>query len=147
MLLFVVPRFANIYFLVVRKTARPAFVVPSDEHDKASINNLVYLMIPILSSFDNFVLIKVTIESVDGLLWTVIPTSVDPFTALRVLPCTVDLSHDGFGEIIRILDVYPIACSASMVCKNARLHENAYPLSTVHHCAECHSAVVFGRLP
>lgn len=54
-------------------------------------------------------LIEVLIESVNSLFWSIIPAYIDELLCRAVLPRAVDLSDDRLGEIICILDMYPIS--------------------------------------
>jgi hypothetical protein len=110
MLLLVVSSLADVDILVGRESSRSTFVVSSNEHDKASIDNLINSMVSILTSFDDFVFQEMTVKSMDGLLGSVVPAGIDPFGAILILPRPENLSHDRFGQIIRVLNVDPVAC-------------------------------------
>ena len=45
----------------------------------------------------------------NGLLRPIVPAGIDPLFTIRVLPGTVDLGYDGFGNVVRILYMDPIS--------------------------------------
>ena len=112
MLFLVISSFADIDFLIRGEIPRAALVISCEKHDKASVNNFVDWVISILSSFHDLILEKVSVEPMNGLLRAVVPTCIDPFATLRILPCTVDLGNDWFGKVVCILDVDPVAYSS-----------------------------------
>lgn len=94
-LLFIVAGFADIDLLIGRESSRAAFVVTSEEHDEASVYNLINLVVPILSGFDDLVLEEVLLMVMHGLLRMIVPAGIDPFLSLLVLPCAVYLCNNG----------------------------------------------------
>lgn len=94
-LLLVVARFTDVDLFIFWKPKWSAFVVACDEHDKAPIDDFRDLMNAILASLDHFVLPEMFLVAVDRLLWSVVPTSVDPMMSRAVLPHTVYLCNDG----------------------------------------------------
>lgn len=66
-------------------------------------------MVTILTRLNHFIGVEMLFVMVDGLLGPIIPTGIDPFFAFWVLPRTVDLCHDGLRDIVRVLDVNPVA--------------------------------------
>jgi len=112
MLFLVVSSFADIDFLIRGEISRTALVISCEKHDKASVNNFIDWVISILSSFHDLILEKVSVEPMNGLLRAVVPTCIDPFATLRILPCTVDLGDDWLGKVVCILDMDPVAYSS-----------------------------------
>lgn len=110
MLFLVISGFADINFLVRGKIAWSTFVVACEEHHKAAIHHFIDGVITVLPCLDNFTIIEVPIKAVDSLLWTIIPACIDPLLSICVLPCPVDLSHNGLGKIVGILNMHPVAC-------------------------------------
>lgn len=108
-LLLIVAGFTNVDLLVRGKVAWSTLVVSCKEHDETTINDLVYRMIAILPGLYHFILVEMLVESMHGLFRAIVPASIDPLPAILILPCSIDLRHDGFREIIRVLYVYPIA--------------------------------------
>ena len=82
--------------LYVANPLRPAAGVPSKEHDEALPNDLVNVVVPILSSFYDFVLIESAIDPVHSLFWPIIPAGVYELLALCVLPSAEDLGNCRF---------------------------------------------------
>lgn len=107
-LLLVVTRLANVNLHVGWRVSGSAFVVACEKHDEAAVDHLVDGMVAILPSLDHFILIKVAIEAMDGLLGSIVPACIDPLAAVLILPGAVDLSHNRFGQVVGILDVDPI---------------------------------------
>ena len=66
-------------------------------------------MIPISSSLDDFIGKEVFVESVHGLLRSIVPTYVDHRLSVRAAVCSVDLSRDRLGEIVGVSYVHPVA--------------------------------------
>lgn len=112
-LFFVVSRLANIDLLLGRETTRSSLVKSSNKHDKASVKNFASLMVPVLTGFDDFVLIELLVEPVDGLLRSIVPASVEPAQAFAILPNSVYLSDSWFCEVIGIANVNPISWKGS----------------------------------
>lgn len=110
-LLLIVTGLANINLLVCREVSWSAFVVAGEEHDEAAVDNLVDRVITILSSLDNFVIVEMAVKAMDCLLWAIVPASIYPFVPFWALPCPIDLRNNRFGQIVGVLEVYPIACS------------------------------------
>lgn len=139
MLLFVISCFTDIDFLICWEISRSSFVVPREEHNEASIHNLIYGMVTILASLDDLIFKKMTVISVHRLLGSVVPTSINPFGAILILPCAVDLSNNWFSEVVGVLDMYPVA--SNIVSDNQQPEfDHTYQLSTTRHCAEFHPA-------
>ena len=111
MLFLVVSSFADIDFLIRGEISRTTLVISCEKHDKASVNNFVDWVISILSSFHDLILEEVSVEPMNGLLRAVVPTCIDPFATLRILPCTVYLGDDWLGKVVCILDMNPVAYS------------------------------------
>jgi hypothetical protein len=107
--LLVVTRFADVDLLILGKVSRSALVVSCHKHDKAAVDYLINTVIAVLACLDHLVFEEMSVKSMHSLLWTVVPARVHPLPAICVLPCAVDLSHDRLGEIIYVLDVYPVA--------------------------------------
>jgi len=76
--LLVVPRFAEVNGLVCSQTPWSTLGVAGDEHDKAAIFNLLDAVVSILASFDHLILVKVLIEAMHRLFWSVVPARVHP---------------------------------------------------------------------
>ncbi len=108
MLLFVVPCFANIDFLVFGEIPRTPLGVPGYEHDKAAIYDFTDTMVTILTRLDNFIFEKVFVNPVNRLLRSVIPAGIYPLLAGTVLPRAIDLSHNRFRQVIRVGDMNPV---------------------------------------
>lgn len=133
-LLFIVTCFAHIHFFVLRKTARSAFAVTGYKHDEASVHNLVNNMVAILACFNHLVFEKVLLKSMYCLFWTVVPAGVDTVLARLVNIGAINLSNDGFGQIIRISDVYPIACATVLATAFRDLVLGTHQFSRPHPC-------------
>lgn len=110
-LLLVVPRLADIHALTGRQPTGASFEETRHEHDKAPINDLLDGVVAVLRRLGDLVLIEVLVLVVHGLLGAVVPAGVDPALALGVLPEPEDLSNDGLGQIICVVDVNPVACT------------------------------------
>lgn len=67
------------------------------------------MMVPVLSSLDNFVRVEMLFVLMHGLFGTVVPTCVHPLLAFRILPGAVDLGDNGLGHIIGVLNVNPVS--------------------------------------
>lgn len=109
MLFLIVARFADVDFFVGREIPWSSAVVTGEEHDETSVDNFINGMITVLSCLDDLVLVKVTIETVHGLFWPVVPTCIHPFAAFLILPGSVNLRHNWFREVVRVLDVNPVS--------------------------------------
>lgn len=107
-LLLVVSGLANVDVHIGRRVAGSSFVEAGKEHNEAAINNLIDGVVAVLSSLDHFILIKVAIEAMDGLFWAIVPAGIDPLCAVLVLPGSVDLGHDRFGEVVGVLNMNPV---------------------------------------
>lgn len=107
-LLFIVPRLADIDLLAHGEATRPSFVEARHEHDEASVQNLIYAMVTVLTRLDNLILEEVFLEAVDGLLGSVIPAGVDPLLPRFVLPSSIYLGDNRFRQVVRVRDVNPI---------------------------------------
>jgi hypothetical protein len=59
-------------------------------------------MVSILASFDNLIIVEMLLEAMNCLLWTIIPTGVDPLLAFRILPRSVDLGDYRLGNVVGI---------------------------------------------
>lgn len=125
MLLFIVPRFADIDFFVLGKTARSALVVTRYEHDKASVDDFFNAMISILACLDNFVLKKVLFKPMNSLFGAVVPAGVDAIFPGFVNVSAIYLRNNGFGQVVGVGDVHPIAY-ASMVSTTLQSHNLGY---------------------
>jgi hypothetical protein len=110
MLFFVVPGLAHVELLVLGKASRPTLVEARDKHDKASIKDVFYRMITVLSRLDNLVREEVLLKLVDCLLRAVVPAGINPPLPRAVLPSSEDLRHDGFGKVIGVSNMDPVAC-------------------------------------
>lgn len=108
-LFLVVPRVADVYFLVSGEAARAAPAISSGEHDKTAVDDLVDPMVSILSGFDNLVGKEVLLVLVHSLFWSVIPARIYPFLSIGILPGAIDLGDDRFRHVIRILHVDPVS--------------------------------------
>lgn len=108
--LLVVPRLTHVDLFAPRKASRAAPVETGDEHDEASVQYILNLMIPILSGLDDLMIEEVPVKAVHCLLRTVVPASVDPPLSVSILPSSEDLGHDRFCQIVGISDVYPVPC-------------------------------------
>jgi hypothetical protein len=107
-LIFVISCFADIDLLIGWESAWSTFVVPSEEHYKATINHLINVVISILPSLDHFIFKEVFIISMDSLFRPVVPACVNPLLALRILPSSIDLGYNRFREVVGVLKMDPI---------------------------------------
>lgn len=94
---------------VGRQAAGSSFEVAGCEHDKTPSFNFVNRMIPISSSLDDFIGKEVFVESVNGLLWSIIPAYVYHRLSVGAAVGSIDLSGNWFGEVVRIPYVNPVA--------------------------------------
>lgn len=94
-LFFVVPRLADVDVLIWRKPPGTSLVEPSDEHYVAAVDNVCNRMVAVLACLDHLVYIKVFLETMNCLLWPVVPTSINPLLASTILPCAEYLSNNG----------------------------------------------------
>ena len=108
-LLFIVTSFTNIDLLVRRQIPWASPAVASEEHHKATINDLINAMVSILAGFHHLVRVKMLLEVVNGLFRAIIPACIDPLFILGILPCPIDLRHNGLGHIIWVLNVNPVS--------------------------------------
>lgn len=109
-LLFVVSGLAYVDFFAAWEAPGTAPAETGDKHDEASIQHVLNLVIPILSSFDNLMVEEVFVEAVHGLFGAVVPAGVDPPLSVAVLPGPENLGDDGFCEIVGIANVNPVTC-------------------------------------
>lgn len=82
--------------------------VSGEEHDVALSENFVNVVVTVLASFDDFVLVKLLLHPVHGLLGAVIPASVDPDLAIGVFPGSENLCYCGYVGVIGVNDVNPV---------------------------------------
>lgn len=61
-----------------------------------------------MASLDDLVLEEMFFVPMNCLLGAVIPTRIDPPLPATILPSSVYLRNDGFGEIVRVADMHPI---------------------------------------
>ena len=101
--LLVVTCLTNVNFFVGWEATRSALVIASEEHHEASINYFIDLVVSVLTSLDNFVLKEVLFVSMNCLLRSIIPASVDPFVAISVLPSAVYLSNYRLCNVVGVL--------------------------------------------
>ena len=82
-------------------------------------------MVSILASLNNLIFEEVPVETVHGLLWTVVPTGVYPLSAVCVLPGTIDLGHNWLCEVVRVLYMHPVTNLPQFaIVNNAARHGN-----------------------
>lgn len=108
-LFLIVPCLADIYFLVWGKPTGSALRKSRDEHDEAAVDNLFYAVVAILPCLDHFLLVEMLLESMHRLFWTIVPACVDPDLSGRILPNPIELGNNGFGQVIVVTNVYPVA--------------------------------------
>lgn len=106
--LLVIPRLADVDVFVRGESPGPALVEPCHKHDEAPVEDIFDLVVAVLPRLDHLVLKEVFLEAVHRLLGSVVPARVNPFLTSAILPGSIDLRHDGLGEVIRIPDVNPI---------------------------------------
>ena len=107
-LLFVVPRLANVDVFVLGEATRPTLVETSYEHDETSIYDFVDTMVAILACLDHFVFEEVLLKPMDSLLRSIVPAGVHPLLTGLVLPGSVNLGDNRFRQIVRVGDMDPI---------------------------------------
>jgi hypothetical protein len=107
-LFFIVARLAHVYLFVPWEPTRSAAAKTGDEHDKATIQDVLDLVIPILTGFHHLMVEEMLVEAMHCLLRPVIPTRVDPTLAVSILPGPIYLSNNRLGEIIWVADMNPI---------------------------------------
>jgi hypothetical protein len=108
-LFLIIARFANINVFIVWKSAGATLIMPCEKHNETPIDYFVNMMVSILACLNNLVLVEMSFKSMHCLLRPIIPASINPLLAVRILPSTVNLSDNRLCNIIGILNVDPVA--------------------------------------
>jgi hypothetical protein len=66
-------------------------------------------VVAVLARLHHLVFVEMLLVVVDRLLGSIVPTGIDPFVALSILPRAIDLGDDGLPRVIRVVNVYPVA--------------------------------------
>jgi hypothetical protein len=92
--LFIIPRLADVNVFVWRKSPRAALIKSSNKHNVAAVNDICNRMVAILACLHHLVFVKVFFVSMNCLLWSVVPTGINPLLARTILPCAEYLSNN-----------------------------------------------------